>query len=119
MSTIKETALGAIGGRVPRGMGAKGQTALDALVEREQVMADEIVEAGVSLGATRDQVASILAEVGMHMRPTEPAAGGTAADGEVVARLESIESKLDKAIEAGKHVRSWARRQGYRKGRRY
>lgn len=66
MSTIKETALAAVGGRVPRGMGAKAQVAVDALVAREQAMFEDIVEAGVGLGASRDQVHGILTEAGMH-----------------------------------------------------
>jgi len=114
--TIKQTALEAIGGRVPRGMGAQAQTVLDALVEREQVMSDNIIESGVALGATRDQVSAILAEAGMHLSPVnDDAAGGDFED-----RLARIEAKLDKAIEKGKAVRDDLRARGYlpRRGRR-
>lgn len=114
MSTIKDTALGAIGGRVPRGMGAKAQTALDALVEREQVMSDNIIEAGVALGATRDQVAAILADAGMHLSPAQDEAGVTEANhDDVLAAVQALDAKVDKAIAKGKEHVAHLRDRGY------
>lgn len=115
MSTIKQTAMDAFGGRIPRGWGGRVQAVHDALVEREQVMSDNIIEAGVALGATRDQVAAILADAGMHMSPANDEVEVT----DVQAQLDRIEAKVDKAIERGKNALRWARTQGYRKGRNY
>jgi hypothetical protein len=123
MSTIKDTALAAIGGRVPRGMGTTAQTALDALIEREQVMADEIIEAGVALGATRDQVAAVVANAGMHMSDYTDDDGGDSGTAEILARFDALEAKVDKAIAKGRDALAWAKTQGYgrttRRGRRY
>jgi len=76
MSTIRQTALAAVGGRVPRGLGSQAQAALAAVEAREKEMFEDIVEDGVSLGATRDQVYSILVSAGMTP-PDEPASGDT------------------------------------------
>lgn len=65
MSTIRETAMEALGGRLPRGTDrTKAQTVLDALIAREREMFDCLIEKGVELGATRDQVHDVLVDCG-------------------------------------------------------
>lgn len=97
MSTIRETALAAAGGRVPRGMGRQAQAAVDALEAREQAMFEEIVEAGVSLGATRAQVRDILVTVGLSA-PAED----VAVDEEIPAWGQALIAKVDGAIAEGR-----------------
>lgn len=109
MSTIRETAMEALGGRLPRGTTTKAQAVLDALEARESEMFDNIVEAGVGLGATRDQVVEILRDAGLTGGPQSHA--DAVADHEdpvgVLARaLDRIEQRLD-------HALGWARGKGY------
>lgn len=100
MSTIKDTALGCYDGRIPRGQGAKAQEVVDCLVAREQEMFSAIVEKGVALGKSRDEIHAFLVEIGMHA----PEAGLAAAEG-------GDYGVLAKAIDG---LVGWARGQGYR-----
>jgi hypothetical protein len=103
MSTIRETALACYGGRLPRGTGAKAQEVLDCLVAREQEMFESLVEAGVALGATRDQVHLALADAGMHAPPT-PWLPGEVDGGDIGNRLSALERKVDDAIRRGEQA---------------
>lgn len=100
MSTIRETALAAVGGRVPRGQGTQAQAAVDALEGREKEMFAEIVEAGVGLGGSRDEIHQLLVDVGMTA-PDVDADGGDDCDeavGGLHARFDALEKKVDDAI---------------------
>lgn len=110
MSTIRETALACYGGRLPRGTGAKAQEVLDCLVAREHEIAENLIEAGVGLGATRDQVHLALVEAGMEV-PEANAAEAEGIDGD---RLSALEAKVDRAIATGERLVRWARRKGFR-----
>lgn len=102
--SIKDTALAAVGGRVPRGMGARAQAAVDALEAREQAMFEEIVEAGVELGATRDTVHDILVEAGMTPPEDDCAEAVDEAVGGLAARVAALEARVDDAIARGQRA---------------
>lgn len=108
MSTIRETALAAVGGRVPRGVGTQARAALQAVEAREQEMFQDIVEDGVALGATRDQVAHILRAAGMTA-PVEPVTVEST-DSQVTSLQQAV-ARLSEKVEAGL---AFARRRGYR-----
>jgi hypothetical protein len=108
MSTIRETALACFGGRLPRGTGAKAQEVLDCLIAREHEIAENLIEAGVGLGATRDQVHLALVEAGMEVPDQTTAAEF---DGD---RMAALEAKVDEALAVGKRLVKWAKRQGFR-----
>lgn len=105
MTTIRETALAAVGGRVPRGAGTQAQAALAAVTAREQEMFEDLVEAGVGLGASRDQVHRILVDVGMTEPERNVSASGN--DDDIRSILDNLVAKVD-------HALAWARRKGYR-----
>jgi hypothetical protein len=120
MSTIIETALEAVGRPVPDRYQAVAQRVQNALENRERNMFDDIVEAGVELGATRDQVHLILVNAGMTTPLEVVDAHGDPGDehAEVMAAIGAINDRIDRLVGKAQHALTWARGQGYRPGRR-
>lgn len=87
----------------------QAQPVIQALVEREQAIAERLLDYAGDNGASTDEVAAMLEDLGMSLKPEEPeaVAAEPAGQGDVATALANIQRTLDSLTQ-------FARSNGYR-----
>jgi len=88
----------------------QAQPVIQALVEREQAIAERLLDYAGDNGASTDEVAAMLTDLGMSLKPEEPEVEETtepAGQGDVATALANIQRTLDSLTQ-------FARSNGYR-----
>jgi hypothetical protein len=88
---------------------------IDALVAREQDLAEKILDYAEEQGANTDEVTSLLTSLGVALKPEEPETVAAEANGQgdtgALARIEASLSSLTATVSS---LSDFARRNGYR-----
>jgi hypothetical protein len=88
----------------------QAQPVIQALVEREQAIAERLLDYATDNGASTDEVAAMLADLGMSLKPEEPETeevAEPAEQGDVATALANIQRTLE-------GLTQFARANGYR-----
>lgn len=92
----------------------QAQPVVQALVEREQAIAEKLLDYAGDAGASTDEVTELLTSLGVSLKPEEPEVAETAIDdpgtgdnARIASALERIEQRLDS-------LTAFARNNGYR-----
>jgi len=93
----------------------QAQPVIDALVAREQAIAEKLLDYAEDNGANTDEVTAMLTDLGMALKPEEPETVNAEANGQgdtgALARIEASLSSLTATVAS---LSDFARRNGYR-----
>jgi hypothetical protein len=109
-ATIETTIEGALRTAGLSAYQRQAQPVITALVEREQAIAEKILDYAEDQGANTDEVTSLLTSLGVALKPEEPeteAVAEPAGQGDVATALANIQRTLDSLTQ-------FARSNGYR-----
>lgn len=94
--SINDTVTAELRNRGLNAYATQAEPVVTALVQREEGIADEIIEAARSEGINPDQVRTVLTNAGMHVATPTTAAAGTA-DDDLERRVAQLEQELSAA----------------------